>query len=80
MAQCVHLRHLPRRVLIVLDPVIQDSFLRSHRQSLGYFTQVDGRVTAYLCDNSACSLPVTDVAALDKLLADSGTAASTDAC
>jgi len=79
MARCVHLRYLPRRVLIVLDPGIRDSFLRGRRQSVGSFTQVDGRVTAYVCDNFTCSLPVTDVTALDMLLSDSRTAASTDA-
>ena len=79
MTGCVHLRHQPRRVLIVLDPVKQDSFLRSRRPSLGSFTQVNGRATAYVCDNFTCSLPVTDVVALDKLLSDSSTAAATDA-
>jgi uncharacterized protein YyaL (SSP411 family) len=32
--------------------------------------QVDGRETAYLCDNFVCQLPVTDAAALAKLLDD----------
>jgi uncharacterized protein YyaL (SSP411 family) len=29
---------------------------------------VDGRPTAYVCENFACQLPVTSVAALDELL------------
>jgi len=78
MIQCVHSRHLPRKVLIVLDPDKQDSFLRSRRQSLGSFTQVEGRATAHLCDNFTCSLPVTDVAGLDKLLSDSAAAVVAD--
>jgi len=78
MAQCVHLRHLPRKVLIVLDPVNHDSFLRSRRQSLDSFTQVDGHATAYVCDNFTCSLPVTDTDALGKLLSDGAVAAATD--
>jgi len=77
MTECVHSRHLPRKHLIVLDPQKQDSFLRSRRQSLGSFTQLGGHVTAYVCDNFTYSLPVTDVAALDKLLSD-GAAAVVD--
>jgi uncharacterized protein len=30
--------------------------------------QVDGRETAYLCDNFVCQLPVTDADALEDLL------------
>jgi len=72
----VNSRHLPRKVLIVLDPDKEDCFLRSRRHSLGSFIQVDGRATAHVCDNFTCSLPVTDVAALDKLLSDSAAAAA----
>ena len=78
MTQCVHSRHLPRRNLIVLDPYKQDSFLRSRRQSLSSFTQVDGHATAYVCDNFTCSLPITDVTALDKRLSDGAVAAAVD--
>ena len=78
MINCVHSRHLSRRVLIVLDPYKQDSFLRSRRQSLDSFVPVDGRATAYVCDNFTCSLPITDVAALDKLLSESAAAAADD--
>ena len=70
MIHCVYSRHLPRSVLIVLDPEKQDSFLRSRRQSLESFSPVNGKATAYVCDNFTCSLPVTDVAALGKLLSD----------
>jgi uncharacterized protein YyaL (SSP411 family) len=31
-------------------------------------TQVDGKLTAYVCDNFTCSLPVTDWGALKELL------------
>ena len=78
MINCVHSRHLSRRVLIVLDPYKQDSFLRSRRQSLDSFVPVDGRATAYVCDNFTCSLPITGVAALDKLLSESAAAAADD--
>jgi hypothetical protein len=30
--------------------------------------QLDGRETAYLCDNFVCQLPIMDAAALDELL------------
>jgi len=64
--------------VIVFDPDKQDSILRSRRPSLGSFTQVDGCTTAYVCDNFTCSLPVTDVTALEKLLSDGAATATAD--
>jgi len=78
MVSCVHSRHLPRKALIVFDPFQQDSFLRRRRLSLDSFNQVDGRATAYVCDNFTCSLPVTDVSALDRMLSDTGIVAVDD--
>ena len=55
-------RFMPNRVIVgVADPAnppLQDSPLLEQR------VMQDGRPTAYVCENYACQLPVTDAAAL----------------
>ena len=61
MLEAVSSRFMPNRVLVgVADPAnppLQDSPLLEQR------VMQDGRPTAYVCENYACQLPVTDAAA-----------------
>ena len=61
MLDAVSTRFMPNRVLVGVedpaDPPLQDSPLLEQR------VMQDGRPTAYVCENYACQLPVTDVAA-----------------
>ena len=67
MHTAVTTRFMPNRVLVgVADPAnppLQDSPLLEQR------VMQDGRPTAYVCENYACQLPVTDAAALAQQLA-----------
>ena len=67
MLEAVSTRFMPNRVLVgVADPAnppLQDSPLLEQR------VMQDGRPTAYVCENYACQLPVTDAAALAQQLA-----------
>ena len=62
MLEEVSMRFMPNRVLVgVADPTtppLLDSPLLEQR------VMQDGRATAYVCENYACQLPVTDAAAL----------------
>jgi hypothetical protein len=51
---------LPNRMLLVIPP---DSELDPNHAAAGK-GQLDGRVTAYVCEGPVCSLPFTDPAAL----------------
>ena len=61
MIDAVSTRFMPNRVLVGVedpaDPPLQDSPLLEQR------VMQDGRPTAYVCENYACQLPVTDAAA-----------------
>ena len=61
MLDAVSTRFMPNRVLVGVedpaDPPLQDSPLLEQR------VMQDGRPTAYVCENYACQLPVTDAAA-----------------
>jgi uncharacterized protein YyaL (SSP411 family) len=59
----VHRHFLPHTVLALKAPE-QETVL----PLLQGRTLVDGKAAAYVCENFACKLPVTDAAALAKLL------------
>ncbi len=61
----VRRRHLPNTVVALLQPG-EESMLPLLQDR----TLVDGQPAAYVCENYACKLPVTDAAALAKLLDD----------
>ena len=67
MHTAVTTRFMPNRVLVGVadpaDPPLPDSPLLEQR------VMQDGRPTAYVCENYACQLPVTDAAALAQQLA-----------
>ncbi|XP_056285217.1 spermatogenesis-associated protein 20 isoform X3 [Pseudoliparis swirei] len=68
---------LPHKVLMHID-ADADGFLRRRLPALSTMTQRGGVATAYVCRDSACSLPVTDPQELCRLLLD-GAAAETRA-
>lgn len=64
MLTAVHSLFLPNKTLVCLEPQ-QGETLPS---VFAGKTQLDGKVTAYVCENFTCSLPVTDAEALTQLL------------
>jgi uncharacterized protein YyaL (SSP411 family) len=63
LLETVHKRYLPNKVLVVARPGQADEL--SHRiPLLAGRTQIDGATTAYVCENTACQLPVTEPVAL----------------
>jgi uncharacterized protein YyaL (SSP411 family) len=59
----VHGRYLPNKVLVVAHPDQADE-LSQRIPLLAGRTQIDGFATAYVCENYACQLPVTELQAL----------------
>jgi len=55
----VHKRYLPNKVLVVARPGQVDG-LSQRAPLLAGRTQIDGAATAYVCENYACQLPVTE--------------------
>ena len=61
--ETVHSRYLPNKVLVVARPDQVDE-LSQRVPLLAGRTQIDRSATAYVCENYACQLPVTEPQAL----------------
>jgi uncharacterized protein YyaL (SSP411 family) len=64
----VHRRYLPERILLLADGGEGQLYLARGVEFFKELKMIDGRATAYICENYACQLPVTTPAALAKLL------------
>uniref|UniRef100_A0A8C3TD65 Spermatogenesis associated 20 n=1 Tax=Chelydra serpentina TaxID=8475 RepID=A0A8C3TD65_CHESE len=58
LLRCVHSVFTPNKVLMLADGD-STGFLYHHLPFLSSLERKDGKATAYLCENFACSLPVT---------------------
>ena len=67
MLSRIHKRFLPETVVFLLDATSRVS-LEKHASSLAAMHPMDGKPTAYVCENFTCQLPVTDPAMLAELL------------
>uniref|UniRef100_A0A8D0H399 Spermatosis associated 20 n=1 Tax=Sphenodon punctatus TaxID=8508 RepID=A0A8D0H399_SPHPU len=67
LLNCVHSVFTPNQVLMLADGD-RAGFLYRHLPFLSSLERKDGKATAYLCENFACSLPVTSAQELCKLL------------
>jgi uncharacterized protein YyaL (SSP411 family) len=63
LLETLHSRYLPNKVLVVARPDQVDE-LSQRVPLLAGRTQIDGAATAYVCENYACQLPVTEPQAL----------------
>ena len=60
----VHRHYLPNKLLLM-----PDKFLAEKLPELREMKAIDGKATAYVCENFTCQAPVTDQVSLGKLLA-----------
>lgn len=67
MLQTVRTRFLPNTTVVVVDDPSR-AVLSQMMPALVNMQPVDGRVTAYVCENFTCQLPTTEVAKLAELL------------
>lgn len=65
LVRVVHSRFLPGRVLMVIHPERPLALLAPFTRE---FTMLEGKPTAYVCENFVCQLPVNDPDALASLL------------
>jgi len=64
----VHQHFLSNKIVLLADGAEGSAFLAEKLDSLGAMNQVDGKPTAYVCENFACQAPVNDPAALRPIL------------
>ncbi|XP_019349910.2 spermatogenesis-associated protein 20 [Alligator mississippiensis] len=67
LLRCIHSIFSPNKALMLADGD-STGFLYCHLPFLSSLEKKDGKATAYLCENFACSLPVTSTQELRKLL------------
>jgi uncharacterized protein len=65
----VHRHYAPNRIVMLADGGEGQRFLQQNLPELGGMAQLDGKPTAYVCENFACQAPVNEVAPLRELLA-----------
>jgi uncharacterized protein YyaL (SSP411 family) len=67
LLRLVHESYLPNKILLVIEPAVGaiDGFAHLPVDEM---TQVEGKATAYVCHNFACSVPTTTPEALAELL------------
>jgi uncharacterized protein YyaL (SSP411 family) len=64
----VHRHFLPNKILLLADGADGQRYLEEKLEALRGMKPVGGRAAAYVCENFTCMAPVTDVAALGKML------------
>ncbi len=64
----VHRRYLPHRVVFLADGGLAHKQLASRIEVLDSFRAIDGRATAYICEDYVCQLPTSDPEVMGRLL------------
>ena len=64
----VHSRYLPNTIIILADGEENQAFLKKHLPFLATTEKIEGKATAYVCENFTCRLPVNTREELAALL------------
>ena len=67
LLRLVHESYVPNKILLVIDPAVGAGDALAHLP-VGDMPQLEGKATAYVCHNFACSTPTTTPEALAELL------------
>ena len=68
LAKAVHRCLLPHAILLHADGGEAQQYLATNNEALRSMAPLNGKPAAYVCENFTCQAPVTDAAALEKLL------------
>jgi uncharacterized protein len=68
MLRAVRRRFLPYKIALLIDSEGNRERLAGFLPAVGNMTMLEGKATAYVCENYTCSLPVNDPAELEGLL------------
>ena len=78
LLRCLHSKFIPNKIVILADSATgqeeakgdaaQKHFLYEKLDILRTLERIDGKATAFVCENYACKLPVHTAEELEKLL------------
>jgi uncharacterized protein YyaL (SSP411 family) len=68
MLKRVYDRFLPNKVILLADGGKGQKYLSKYLPFIASMRMLDGRATAYVCENYTCKLPTTDVSVMVSLL------------
>jgi len=68
MLEEVYAHYLPSRIVLGADGREGQAFLGGRIEVLKAIKPIDGRATAYVCENYACQQPTSDLAVLRRQL------------
>jgi uncharacterized protein YyaL (SSP411 family) len=68
MLEAVYTPFLPNRVILGADQSAGQAFLAGHLDFIRDIKPLNGKATAYVCENYACQRPTTDISELAKQL------------
>jgi len=64
----INSRHKPNKIILFADQKSGSQFLSQYSSVIKDTQMVEGKPTAYICENYSCSLPVNTSTALGKIL------------
>ena len=70
MLQTLHEFYIPNKVVIHSDAENEENYVSKNLGIVKYMKMIDGKATAYVCENYACKLPTNDLAIFVSLLDD----------
>jgi hypothetical protein len=68
MLRAVRERYLPNTILLLADGDPRQAAMAKRLKFLANIKPLDGKATAYVCENYACRAPTNDLATLQKML------------
>lgn len=68
MIKALHSRYQPNTLFLLADDAVNQHFLETKIPVLSNLKPIDGKATAYVCENFACKLPTTDINEMLELL------------
>ncbi len=68
MLREIHSRYLPNKIILLADGGEGQKQLSKYLSFIASVSMMDGKATAYVCENYVCKLPTSDVAVMGGLL------------
>ena len=68
MLNSLHEFYIPNKVIIHSDSEDDSNYVSKNLEIVKYMKMIDGKATAYVCENYACKLPTNDLEVFISLL------------